>query len=586
MSAQLYVTQVGLIKEAARHVWRALGEFAPEDTIFRLCASLKGDNDEPDEEDADLDGEEDGEESDEDFKPIDKSKLKKKSAGDEDDDDDEDDEEEDDDDDDDEEEEEDDDLDGGAVPFEAPVPGGEDGDEILLDAGGIFDQLLDDDPNASALASSFASSSLQDKEGDDAKKKKSKRQQRLQAKRDLLMQKLKELELLESYINQTAGKKVIGIRAVQELFDALLVTGQRLQASPADKKTHGKTEKALKEEELTLVRRAAQVIAKGLRNAGKGSTVCGFMTSEEWEEASEKLLASMQNVTIAPPQVAIEVGASFLYWLCSVTRAASVDKNSEDDGIGWDAARKILQKVLKEWSMRKDDIAVRCSPVILRVFAQRSPKLVLQLDWCKWIMEGRKPFVQREQVSFVIDRLLQDPKVLGAPGGSGAQFAESFGKLCIEFLENCKPANGRQVEGQQRKLQREALAGLAAALKALTKVKGTGGNAKVAIAEKSIVSRAIAAVNPVRDSLPNKRGELYQLCMQTLRLLGSSASQSPRLNNSSSPGSPKMVPLDGKRSAPQSPRGGPQKAPNSPKLGPKKKAPKVEKGTAQFFDSI
>eukprot|EP00746_Dinoflagellata_sp_MGD_P140152 gnl/MRDRNA2_/MRDRNA2_73443_c0_seq2.p1 gnl/MRDRNA2_/MRDRNA2_73443_c0~~gnl/MRDRNA2_/MRDRNA2_73443_c0_seq2.p1 ORF type:complete len:1392 (+),score=338.23 gnl/MRDRNA2_/MRDRNA2_73443_c0_seq2:161-4336(+) len=607
MAAQLFVTQVGLVKETARHVWRELIDYAPEETIFRLCASLKGNPDE-DPEDDDLQ-----QDSDEDFKPIDKSKLKKKKNADDEEDDE--DQEGDDDDDDDADE------DAGSVPFAAPIPGGEDGDEILLDADGIFDQLLDDDPNASSLASAFASSSLQD-DNDSSKAKKSKRQQRIQQKREFVMQKMRELELVELFINQTVTKKVNGIRAIQELFSALLATSTRVRASTKDKKSSkilGKSDESLEQLERDLVRRAAEVVARGLRIAGKGSTVCVFLTPEEWAKACEELLNSILSVTAVPPPVAMEVAATFLYWTCSVARAASLDgQKLEDDTIGWDVARKTLEKVLEEWSLNtKSDIAIRCCPVILRVFAQRSPKLVLQLEWCKFITQCEKYYVRREQVSFVIERLLKDPKPLGAPEVSGAQFAESFGTLCIQFLEVESRQNGCQAEGQERKLQREALAGLAAALRALTKLKGTGSKASLFV-DKSVIARAIAAVNPVRDSVTNKRGELYQLCMHTLRLLGSSAPQSPKFGSTASPSSPRLVPVDGsttprenkqnstgdrgrspsnpttnkerkkdgKRAASQSPKRGPQKAPQSPKLGPKKKTPKVDKGAAEFFDSM
>jgi len=50
--------------------------------------------------------------------------------------------------------------------------------------------------------------------------------------------------------------------------------------------------------------------------------VCAFKTSEQWAEDSHKLLDSILGVANAPPPVAIEAGASFLYWICSVERVA------------------------------------------------------------------------------------------------------------------------------------------------------------------------------------------------------------------------------------------------------------------------
>lgn len=174
VAAELYVADsLAMIREACKMTWRELAFYAADETLTGLCSSVCGkaaaNEDEPEvEEDEDMEDDED-EDDDPDGKEkavFDKAIAAMKERN------------------------------------QAAAQAGDEDDEddvTTLDHSGVLSELLDD--GGGALMNSFAASSLEGATNEPSKKKKlTKRQQKLRLQQDELVRRLREADLVESFL--------------------------------------------------------------------------------------------------------------------------------------------------------------------------------------------------------------------------------------------------------------------------------------------------------------------------------------------------------------------------------------------------
>lgn len=573
IAAELFVKSNRLVKEAARTAWRELGDFIPEETLKGLCGSVK-DEDPEEEEEEDAKEEDDGSGTDpEDVEDENEAvsattaakiaRLEKAKA----------------------------DL-KAQREAEKPEKAGDDGDndeddddEIMLDGEGVLTHLLDDADESNNLLSAFAGGGLEGNDDSNGPKT-SKWMLRLKQRQDDLTRKFREVELLEMFSQRCAEKQPIAVHVLQELFEALLLSGRRAMGKDTkddaedgtkQPKKRTKANAMLQKMEKELTQRLASVLQKVLRNLCRPPTVAAISkwhTASEWAERARALASRGSSPsTSAAGQRPSEVGAVLLYWLCSLHRARSAADASTEPG-KWTLAEELLETALKDWGSKKN--SDKWSEAALNAFAVRVPQAMLTLPWGAQIRGSRNLFIQREQVGFVTNSILRSlaPETEGAP-----EFSAEFASLCAELLENTLKGaeDGEQAASasQKQKMRREVMRCLAVLLRS----KHKKGSRQHSVPD-AICKRLAKTVAKVRDALPGRHGEVFQLCLHLLRTLNPKRDKSPvgdRERRDKSPGN---------RSPVMSPNSTP---PSSPKLSAKKaklNGGQPSKGSKGFFGAM
>ncbi|CAJ1427530.1 unnamed protein product, partial [Effrenium voratum] len=504
VAAESYVADSPpLVREASKMAWRELGYYAADETLRSLCSSVCGAPDADADAEAPEDEEEDADEDDEDeggarkaafdsaiaeMKAKNEAKASAKAE---------------------EEEEE------------------EEEDVTTLDHSGVLSQLLGD--GGGELLNSFAASSLDGATGE--KKKLTKRQQKLKRQQDEFIRRLREADLVESFLIRSGSKREISLNLVEELYPALVVLKHKARFRKEDKdekaeeqgkgkkKRQTKADSTLKALEDNLCQRVHKMLVRLMRTIcrpGAIQILAGWQPDEEW--ASKARALSVHGLTpkvcASGPQV-LEVGSSFFYFLCAAHRAASQEEGAEQSpSEGWTLAEELLTQLLQEWAGKKE--CDQWCQAALKAFAARLPMVLLRLPWIETVKGARKAFAQRNQLAFLGNTLLRPlpPEVSKADVAKQLEFADSCAFLCAELLESTidlvEEAQAASSTSQKHKLRREALQTLKA-IHRLRRQKSNGFPAAVSAA----VAKAIAGL---RDSLPNqqRRGEVYQLCVHLL----------------------------------------------------------------------
>lgn len=536
VAAELYVADsLAMIREACKMTWRELAFYAADETLMGLCASVCGKapaaNDEAMEEDEDEDEDEDDDDPDGAKKAVFdkaiaamKEKNQKAADGDE-------------------EDEE---------------------DVTTLDHSGVLSELLDD--GGGQLMNSFAASSLEGATNQQSKKKKlTKRQQKLRLQQDELVRRLREADLVESFLMRCGAKRDTSLAMVEELQMALVKLNHKVKLNKEDageekeekeggdkKKTGKKATKGdttLRSLEETLSQRVHKMLSRLMKTSSRASSIqilAGHASVEDWAAKARALCERGQAARFnASGSQVLEVSASYLYFLCAASRAALQD-GSESQGQGWDLAEELLSLLLKEWSGKKD--CDNWCQAALKAFSVRVPQVLLKLPWADSIKGASKAFAQRNQLAFLCTHLLRPlppETTTKADVATQMAFADSCALLCAELL-NSTVESEEGAATQRQKLRRELLH----AFKAIYKLRQRSGGLP------SDVSSTIAeSVTGLRDSLPKqqRRGEVYNLSIHLLRLM-----PHKKRDRSSSRQRPKHVeekpdPADGEAEASEAP---------------------------------
>mmetsp|Transcript_105544 Transcript_105544/g.340035 ORF Transcript_105544/g.340035 Transcript_105544/m.340035 type:complete len:1371 (-) Transcript_105544:81-4193(-) len=525
IAAELFVNGSGLVKEAARAAWRELGDFIPAETLSSLCASVRGGGDlDADDDNEDKNGDED--EDDDDDEADDPNAAAKTEQF---------------------------ERATAALKLQREAekashganddPAGSDDDIVLMDTDTMFQQLLGENEgkNSKSLLTSFADSGLDDADANGQKM--SKRQKRLRQRQEDVLGKFRELELLEVFLTRFGDKKNIGVEILQELYSALAICCRRAARSAGavqnpdedSSKTKRKGKKVsrvdntLRQLEATLAQRIAKVLQKALRHVSGPSAIskiAGWHDADDWAKFARTLFAdSLTSKVASAGQRPIEVGSLLLYFFCAAHHAAAHGAANE---AGWEVADEIALTALQDWSSKKD--CERWCEGVLTVFAGRIPSVLLKLPWLEHIRScSSRPFVQRAQVSFLANRLSQ-PLPKGPASEGTVQLAEGFAELCADLLESTlkdDAADAIMSASHKHKLRREGLKGLKAAMKTRTR------RGETAAATDDIAKRMVKVATKVRDALPARRGEVYQLCLHVLRSLPQSNAGASTENKSS-----------------------------------------------------
>jgi len=526
IAAELFVNCNGLIKEAARTAWRELGEYIEDETLTSLCASVRDLDPEDDKDDEkEDDNASDGEDPEDVKEEVSASaaakiaRLQKATA----------------------------DLAAQRATEKAEKAekgveddGEDEEDEIMLDGDDVIQHLLDDGgDDEGGLLGSFASSGLQNPEA--AGPKPSKWQQRLQMRNADLTRKFREVELLELFTQKCADKRQITVQILHELFECVVAAGRR--AMSKDNKEGGeegdKTQKkrskataALQRMERELMQRVAAVVSKALKHVCRGAALIAaskWHTASEWADRARALAKTSAQISSAGQKPA-EVSAVLLYWLCSLHRTrAAADAGAEPGE--WVLANELLAEAAKDWGSKKD--SDKWCQAFLGAFAVRVPEALLRLPWAEHIRNSRNMFTQREQVQFLTNNLLRS---LGPDVAGATEFSANFATLCAELLDaTLKSAVEGEAQqpgasGQQRqKMRREVLR----CLTVLLRVKQKKNNRQHGVPDEK-TRRIVKAVTKVRDALPARHGEVFQLCLHVLRSISG-----PKQKKDTPPNSPK-----------------------------------------------
>jgi hypothetical protein len=402
-------------------------------------------------------------------------------------------------------------------------------DEIILDGEGVWEQLLDDGGgDDGGLLTSFASAGLDGVEA--TGNKLSKRQQRLRQRQEELMKKFREVELLELFVQKSAEKRPVVAQLLQELFDGLLSAARR--AGGAQEQTGGSEEASggakakkktkansqLQRMEKELVLRLAGVLSKVLKQVCRGPAIAAasqWHSAAEWKERAQALATlSSSASSSAAGQRPAEVGAVLLYWLCALHRARSCPAGVTE-ATRWELGDEMLRGALQDWGGKKG--SDKWCQAFLGAFAVRVPEALIRLPWADHIRNSRNMFVQREQISFVTNHLVRS---LSPEAEGGFEFTAGFADLCADLIDGTLESSSSASSTSQRtKMRREVLRSLVVLLKARHK-KGQrhASNAAPPLSEE--IARKIGlSIKKVRDGLPHRRGEVYQLCLHVLRAL-------------------------------------------------------------------
>ncbi|CAL1174070.1 unnamed protein product [Cladocopium goreaui] len=544
VAAELYVADsLAMIREACKMTWRELAFYAADETLTGLCSSVCGkaaaNEDEPEvEEDEDMEDDEDEDDDPDGTKKavFDKAIAAMKERN------------------------------------QAAAQAGDEDDEddvTTLDHSGVLSELLDD--GGGALMNSFAASSLEGATNEPSKKKKlTKRQQKLRLQQDELVRRLREADLVESFLMRCGAKRDASLAMVEELQMALVNLNHKVKLNKeeagdekegegekkkgAKKATKGDT--TLRSLEETLSQRVHKMLSRLMRSSSRASSVqilAGRASPEDWAAKARALCERGQSAKVngSGSQV-LEVSASYLYFLCAAHRAAVElqDGSEHTTGQGWQLAEELLPLLLKEWSGKKE--CDNWCQAALKAFSVRVPQVLLKLPWAKSIQGASKAFAQRSQLVFLYTHVLRPlpPETTNkADVATQMAFADSCAKLCAELLNSTvEPVEGAAASSaaQRQKLRREVLHTLKSIYKLRQKSDGLPADVSTAIAD---------AVTGLRDSLPNqqRRGEVYNLTVHLLRLVRPQVNQPKRDRSTSRQrprhGDEKPQPGDGEEAA-------------------------------------
>eukprot|EP00913_Durusdinium_trenchii_P035409 g33135.t1 len=134
--------------------------------------------------------------------------------------------------------------------------------------------------------------------------------------------------------------------------------------------------------------------------------------------------------------------------------------------------------------------------------------MLLNLPWSKAIKGARKAFARRSQLIFIHTHLLRPlPPETTSKEDVATQtvFADGCAKLCAELMISLEASEDKAAS--QQKLRKECLH----TLKAIHKLRQKSGGLPPEISDA--IAEALASF---RDSLPQKRGEVYNLCIHLL----------------------------------------------------------------------
>ena len=529
VAAELYVgDSLAMIREACKLTWRELAFYVADETLTQLCSSVcgKAAGDEAEDEADDMEDEDEEDEEDEDpdgsrkavfDKAIAamKAKNEKEKAADE-------------------EDEE---------------------DVTTLDQSGVLSELLDG--GASELMNSFATSRLDGTNDQSKKKKLTKRQQKLRLQQDDLIRRLREVDLVESFLLRCGAKRDASMAMVDELQMAMVELNHKVKMSKDDeaggdadgKGVKGNTEKTgkkatkgdttLRTLEESLSQRVHKMLSKLLRTSCKASSVqilAGRASVEDWDAKARALCerSLLPKFNASSSQV-LEVTASYFYFLCAAHRAAVEIKDESEHtmGQGWTLAEELLTMLLKEWSGKKE--CDKWCQAALKAFVVRVPQLLLKLPWTTAIKGAKKAFAQRSQLGFLqthVFRPLPPETTNKADVKTQMAFADSCAKVCAELLNSTVEEDGNATSAAQRqKLRKEVLQTLKSIYKLRQKSEGLPADVSSVMAD---------AITSLRDSLPSqqRRGEVYNLTVHLLRLVRPQVQQ-PKRDRSTSRGRPK-----------------------------------------------
>eukprot|EP00438_Fugacium_kawagutii_P020133 Skav209755 [mRNA] locus=scaffold9:132595:136002:+ [translate_table: standard] len=383
VAAELYVADsLAMIREACKMTWRELAFYAADETLMGLCGSVCGkapaaDEEAMEEEDEDEDEEDDDEDPDGSKKAVfDKAiaAMKEKNQ-------------------------------------KAEADGDEDEEDVTtLDHSGVLSELLDD--GGGQLMNSFAASSLEANQ-QSKKKKLTKRQQKLRLQQDELVRRLREADLVESFLMRCGAKRATSLAMVEELQMALVKLNHKVKLNKdgekEEKEEEGdkkKTKKATKGDttlrslEETLSQRVHKMLSRLMKTSSRASSIqilAGHASVEDWAAKARALCERGQAARFnASGSQVLEVSASYLYFLCAASRAAD---GSESQGQGWELAEELLSLLLKEWSGKKD--CDNFCEAALKAFSMRVPQVLLKLPWADSIKRANKAFAQRNQLAFL-----------------------------------------------------------------------------------------------------------------------------------------------------------------------------------------
>jgi len=391
-----------------------------------------------------------------------------------------------------------------------------------LDGDEIMDQLMDDNAGAEGgLLAAFASSGLQGEDAEGAKM--SKWEARLRNRREDMLRKFREVDLIETFVQKCGEKRSITTTLLKDLFEGLLASGRRAMGKDASKeeddgknkkKSKGNSQMQKLDKELT--QRLAGVISKVLKQACRGPVITAaaqWHTASEWAEQAKALAAmSAEPQASAAGQRPVEVGAVLLYWFCSLHRArVAADKSAEPKG--WPLATELLKTALQDWGAKKGS-DTWCQS-LLNAFAVRQPQVLLSLPWTQHVRSSRNMFIQREQIAFLSNSVLRG---LSSDVEGSSDFSAGVAALCTDLLESTlEIASGDDqstTTSQRQKMRREVLRCLSIILKTRH-----NRNDRQHLVPEETCKRMSKVIVKVRDALPARQGEVFQLCLHVLRAL-------------------------------------------------------------------
>lgn len=409
-----------------------------------------------------------------------------------------------------------------------------DSDAQVLDPDSLLDQLVgneEDEGGGSSLLAAFASSGIEEAETKESKLPRW--QQRARQNEEELTRKAREIELLELFLVRSVEKRPIGIKMMQELYEAVVKLSRRAVRKAADGEAAGKPGKSKKRSkaeamihriESDLAQRIIKLLHAALRHVCRWVSmkeVCTWRTADDWKKDAHTLvsLGGSRNAA-AGGQKTLMVGAKLAYLFCMAHHAVLVGASSPSPEIvrkasdreAWTLAEELLLSSIQDWSSGKKEGQQWCEAV-LNVFATRAPHMLLSLPWFEHIRACKKNFVQKTQIAFVANLLLRCASSEAMPSTFPVQFADLCAELLEGTLESGEDTSAAASATQRQKLRRDLLRGLKLLLRVCWRAQKQGR----AFSSEIPAERIRAAVKKVRESLSNRRGEVYQLCLHVLR---------------------------------------------------------------------
>mmetsp|Transcript_58877 Transcript_58877/g.140462 ORF Transcript_58877/g.140462 Transcript_58877/m.140462 type:complete len:1393 (+) Transcript_58877:125-4303(+) len=597
ISAEVYGDSTGFVSQAALTLWRELGDFASDETLTSLSDFASGTAEEEEEQAENEDDDEDDDEDEDEDEDGDAAaaaasttaKAEPKVDAEED------------------EADEDDDEEAGkadsaesaaAKAAEATSKkskndgedddSDDDGDFETLQGDSLLSELLGDDNVAGAAANpllrSFAGEALNSKGV--LKPKVSKRQQRARRLHEQISRQVRELELLDLFMQRFADKRPVSAELLQKIFAAMLQVSRPQRGGKKGKEKPGRSDNAVRLIQQEFSKNCGKALLKAMKRMSRKEgleLVSSWQSAAKWEEvvrAHFALASKAGSEAFATTTYAASVGGQMLYWFCAAHTVASLREGSGEVSkltmmnTASDLTKEILQQCVQEWSTEKGK-AQFCQAALV-AFATRSPGPLLDLQWIDSIRSGRNLFTKRTQVTFLTSYVLRPWENMSeADKQRLSRFAQALASLCAELLEASVDEEQSKKEAasasaQNQKFRRDVLKGLSKLL------RHDGKQWPRAINTTKLRNRISQAVAKVVDALPVKRHTVYQLCLQLQRSLKKAASD---VKGEPSPGlRPQKSPSLGPR---LSPKRGPESSPvlapgSSPSAGPKKKRARLQ----------